>query len=184
MAESSGRAYSEHFAGFVASHQEIETSLKSLQKLHLNYLDLNKRYQQDLLQLQNKFLTQYNDCFAERQAIINGEDNIPNFWLTAMKNNAILSSAIEPADEEALSFLRDVRIEDVGNTQGFNLVFDFNDNPFFSNSSLSKSFIYEYEEDYAGRFGYGQTTGCGIGWKPGKNLTSRQPYTQSHRKKA
>jgi nucleosome assembly protein 1-like 1 len=182
MMDNSGSVCSEHFAEFVASHNEIKLPLKNLQKLHLNYLALNRRYQEELLQLQNKSLAQYNACFAQRQEIVNGQNSQPNisgFWLTAMSNNIVLSEAIEPAYEEALSFLRDIRIQDLGNTQGFTLVFDFNDNPFFRNKSLLKTFVYEYGDDYTGALRPGQATGCQIDWKPGKNLTTQHSQSKS-----
>jgi len=182
LADSTGGANSEHFASFIASHKEIELSLKNLQRLHVDYLHIDRRYQEDLLQLQNKFLAQYNDCFAKRQAIVNGQRDqkgIPGFWLTAVKSNAVVSAAIEHADEEALSFLRDVRVQDLGKIQGFKLIFDFKDNPFFRNGSLSKTFTYGYEDDYTGDLKGNQATGCRIDWHPGKNLTTHASHATS-----
>ncbi|KAK6530558.1 hypothetical protein TWF281_007401 [Arthrobotrys megalospora] len=124
---------------------------------------------------------------------------LPHFWLQAMKNNPLIGDWVDEKDEPALSYLKDIRIvhfegnqpdldptADSGNfevthppadsnTCGFKLVFDFKPNPFFTNESLTKEFLYEREmngDDIYCDLKYLKATGCKIAWKEGKDLTA------------
>ena len=170
----SGRKFSEHFAEFAASREDIQAPLNQLHTLHSRYLQLNRQFQEESLAVENRFLAEYGKVFAERQAIVNAgaSKGIKDFWLVAMKNNGTIADAVNPTDEEALRSLRDIRIEDLGQVQGFKLIFDFAENAFFTDKSLTKTFLYEYEDGYSGHFTPGKTVGCTIHWKAGKNLST------------
>lgn len=104
-----------------------------------------------------------------------GEDEtpvkgIPEFWLTAMKNQPTLADMITDADEVALQKLSDIRMEYL-DQPGFKLVFQFEDNEFFANSTLCKSYFYQEESGYGGDFVYDHAEGDKIDWKSGKDLT-------------
>ncbi|RYP44954.1 hypothetical protein DL768_008639 [Monosporascus sp. mg162] len=175
--DSNGREYSEHFAGFIASHQEIQVPLTQLHHLHSRYLQLNKSFLEETRELENRYLVEYGRVFAERQAIIDPgrtkvPHGIPEFWLVAMKNNSTIADAIQPRDEEVLKFLKDVRVETLGKVQGFRLVFEFDENNFFTNKTLTKTFKYGYENDYTGDLKQERATGCEIDWNRGKELTA------------
>jgi nucleosome assembly protein 1-like 1 len=68
---------------------------------------------------------------------------IPEFWLTAMKNNEVLEGMITERDEEALKFLTDITTEYIDNDprKGFTLAFHFAKNDIFSNAILSKKYF-------------------------------------------
>lgn len=97
---------------------------------------------------------------------------IPEFWLTAMRNVMSLSEMITARDEEALKSLADIRMAYL-DKPGFRLVFTFNDNEFFSNKTLSKTYFYQEEAGYGGDFVYDHADGDKISWKDGKDLTVR-----------
>ena len=67
-----------------------------------------------------------------------------------MQNNPMVGDAITENDEEALSFLRDVRCAELeGEGQhGFTLTFHFAENPFFTNTTLTKTYLMEEEETF------------------------------------
>ncbi|KAL1877103.1 hypothetical protein VTK73DRAFT_8840 [Phialemonium thermophilum] len=97
---------------------------------------------------------------------------IPEFWLSAMKNQVSLSEMITDRDEEALKRLTDIRMEYL-DKPGFRLIFEFAENDFFTNKTITKTYYYRNESGYGGDFIYDHAEGDKIDWKPGKDLTVR-----------
>lgn len=93
---------------------------------------------------------------------------IPNFWLTALENLTTVSETITERDSEVLEYLKDIRMEYL-ETPGFELIFEFNENPFFSNQVLTKTYHYQAELGYSGDFVYDHADGCEINWKSKEN---------------
>ncbi|CAE6481600.1 unnamed protein product [Rhizoctonia solani] len=105
---------------------------------------------------------------AEDKAI----KGIPNFWLTALRNHDGLSDLITEKDEEALTYLTDIRLVYLADTTpGFKLIFDFAPNPFFENESLEKSYHYQDELGDTGDYIYDRAVGTDIRWKEERDLT-------------
>ncbi|TKA60498.1 hypothetical protein B0A49_07672 [Cryomyces minteri] len=97
---------------------------------------------------------------------------IPEFWLSAMKNQVSLAEMITDRDEAALKHLTNIRMEYL-DRPGFRLIFEFADNEFFTNKSISKTYFYQEENGYGGDFIYDHAEGDKINWKSGKDLTVR-----------
>jgi nucleosome assembly protein 1-like 1 len=97
---------------------------------------------------------------------------VPEFWLSAMKNQVSLAELITDQDEKALRHLTDIRMEYL-DRPGFKLIFEFSPNDFFSNKTLSKTYFYREENGYGGDFIYDHAEGETIDWKPNKDLTVR-----------
>merc|ERR1712054_531068 len=95
---------------------------------------------------------------------------IPEFWLSAMKNQISLAELITDRDEEALRALTDIRMEYL-DRPGFRLIFEFAPNDFFTNKQLTKTYYYQEENGYGGDFIYDHAEGDKIEWKAGKDLT-------------
>ncbi len=97
---------------------------------------------------------------------------IPEFWLSAMKNQVSLAELITDRDEPALKLLTDIRMEYL-KQPGFRLIFAFGENDFFSNKTITKTYFYQEESGYGGEFIYDHAEGDKIDWKAGKDLTVR-----------
>ncbi|OBT89342.1 hypothetical protein VE02_01462 [Pseudogymnoascus sp. 03VT05] len=97
---------------------------------------------------------------------------IPEFWLSAMKNQISLAEMITDRDEAALKHLTDVRMEYL-DKPGFRLIFEFAENDFFTNTTITKTYFYQNESGYGGDFIYDHAEGDRIDWKAGKDLTVR-----------
>ena len=95
---------------------------------------------------------------------------IPEFWLSAMKNQVSLAELITQNDEQALQHLTDIRMEYL-EQPGFRLIFEFADNEFFLNKTIIKTYYYQEESGYGGDFIYDHATGDRIDWKSDKDLT-------------
>jgi nucleosome assembly protein 1-like 1 len=97
---------------------------------------------------------------------------IPEFWLSAMKNQISLAEMITDRDEAALKYLTDIRMEYL-DKPGFRLIFEFAENEFFTNKTITKTYYYQNESGYGGDFIYDHAEGDKIDWKPEKDLTVR-----------
>ncbi|KAK8101597.1 uncharacterized protein PG998_006989 [Apiospora kogelbergensis] len=106
---------------------------------------------------------------AETAEVVSG---IPEFWLSAMKNQISLAEMITDRDEGALKHLIDIRMEYL-DKPGFRLIFEFDDNKFFTNKTITKTYFYQNESGYGGDFIYDHAEGDKINWKEGEDLTVR-----------
>jgi len=97
---------------------------------------------------------------------------IPEFWLSSMKQQISLAEMITDRDEAALRHLSDIRMEYL-EKPGFRLIFEFADNDFFTNKTITKTYFYQEESGYGGDFIYDHAEGDKIDWKAGKDLTVR-----------
>lgn len=99
-------------------------------------------------------------------------NGIPEFWLSAMKNQISLAEMITDRDEGALKYLTDIRMEYL-DKPGFRLIFEFAENEYFTNKIITKTYYYQNESGYGGDFIYDHAEGDKIDWKPGMDLTVR-----------
>lgn len=106
------------------------------------------------------------DARAEADGDDDEEDasGIPSFWLTSLENLSSVSETITERDSEILQYLKDIRMEYL-ETPGFELIFEFNENPYFSNQLLTKTYHYQAELGYSGDFVYDHADGCEVNWK-------------------
>lgn len=114
---------------------------------------------------------------------------VPDFWYNVLLHSEIRSEMIQEEDLEALKYLKNIVMEefaakpkaeteekkeedeeeevDFKSNPGFKIIFEFAENPFFSNTTLTKSYYYEEadSEDIA------TSEGTEIQWAEGKDLT-------------
>ncbi|KAK6832988.1 nucleosome assembly protein [Apiospora arundinis] len=109
---------------------------------------------------------------AEAAEAAENVSGIPEFWLSAMKNQISLAEMITDRDEGALKHLVDIRMEYL-DKPGFRLIFEFDDNKFFTNKTITKTYFYQNESGYGGDFIYDHAEGDKINWKEGEDLTVR-----------
>ncbi|EHK49752.1 uncharacterized protein TrAtP1_011005 [Trichoderma atroviride] len=109
---------------------------------------------------------------AQSDDLAEAVKGIPEFWLSAMKNQVTLAEMITDRDEAALKHLTDIRMEYL-DKPGFRLIFEFAENEFFSDKIITKTYFYQNESGYGGDFIYDHAEGHKIDWYPGKDLTVR-----------
>jgi nucleosome assembly protein 1-like 1 len=87
--------------------------------------------------------------FLPQEPILDDEpgakEGVAQFWLTALQNHSGISELITDRDEKALEFLKDIRYDylPADGQSGFKVTFEFGSNPFFENSTLSKTYYYQ-----------------------------------------
>ena len=109
---------------------------------------------------------------VEKSDLPHDVSGIPEFWLSAMKNQISFADMITDRDEAALKHLTDIRMEYL-DVPGFRLIFEFAKNDYFTNTVLTKTYFYQSEMGYGGDFIYDRAEGDKIDWVPGKDLTVR-----------
>ena len=108
---------------------------------------------------------------------VTDEKGIPDFWLTIFSNLDMFNSNISDTDSEILRSLKDIRYEMLSEPAGFKLIFEFNENDYFNNSQLVKTYYYSDKVDPFEPLTHSQlvidrTEGSKIEWKsPDKNVT-------------
>lgn len=122
-----------------------------------------------------------NDKMEEDQEPEEVPNGIPEFWLSSMKNNTLLSGTMTERDEAALKYLTDIRLSYLS-TPGFRLHFEFAENDIFTNKEITKTYYYRDENGYGGDFIYDHAEGDKIHWKEDKNLTVRMESKKQRNK--
>ncbi|KAL8138567.1 hypothetical protein V2J09_004568 [Rumex salicifolius] len=100
---------------------------------------------------------------------MDAEKGVPSFWMNAMKTHEVLAEEITERDEGALQYLKDIKWCRVENPKGFKLEFFFNENPYFKNSLLTKTYHMIDEDEPI----LEKAIGTEIEWHPGKCLTQK-----------
>ncbi|WFD22245.1 histone chaperone [Malassezia equina] len=117
---------------------------------------------------------------------------VPEFWLTALKNHVALSELITERDEGALRHLTDVRLRylDSNNDaapgqaqQGFQLLFVFAKNEYFTNEVLTKTYFYQDQVGFSGDLVYDHAEGTEISWTSAENDLTHRVETKKQRNK-
>jgi nucleosome assembly protein 1-like 1 len=106
---------------------------------------------------------------------------IPKFWLYTLKNanEEALMGLIEDHDEQVLEYLTDITVAlSHPDISSFTLSFEFAPNPFFSNTTLTKTYALRENPDPESPLEYDgpeiiSCKGCKIDWKAGKDVTKQ-----------
>lgn len=167
-------------AEVVSLPPEIMAKVESLHTLQEEYIAKFAEYVAERKALEQRFAAQYAEVFRKRKDVIVGAaetgdaKGIPNFWLQAMQNNRLLCDFIEEQDIPALEKLEDISYELLDDANGFKLVFTFAANDFFSDTTLTKSFIIPNMlggDEPGSEPAVQKLVGSEIHWKAGKCLT-------------
>ncbi|GME76010.1 unnamed protein product [Ambrosiozyma monospora] len=107
---------------------------------------------------------------------------IPGFWLTALENLGPVADLISARDAEVLTHLTNIKMEYL-DTPGFKLIFEFEENKFFSQKQLVKTYYYQKELGYSGDFIYDHAEGCDIKWSSNDDNVTIQVEKRKQRNK-
>jgi len=161
----------------------VQGSVLELEALDEDVASLEAQFRRERRQLERRFEALYAPLLARRAAVIAGETSlegrageisVPDFWLGAMKAETAVAVNVTPKDEPALKSLRDITCSTLQESKGigFCLQFYFAPNKYFSNHILSKSYHMSGSDTEPI---LERAEGTDIRWKPGMNLTVKQP---------
>ncbi|XP_022999503.1 nucleosome assembly protein 1;2-like isoform X4 [Cucurbita maxima] len=169
----------------------VRKRVEALREIQSQHDELEAKFFEERLALEAKYQKLYQPLYSRRFDIVNGvveaegvakespagqeedkeaaEKGVPDFWLSAMKNNEVLAEEITERDEGALKYLKDIKWCRIDNPKGFKIDFFFDTNPFFKNSVLSKTYHMIDEDEPI----LEKAIGTEIEWYPGKCLTQK-----------
>lgn len=177
-------------------HSDILESLSPVVRKRVDILreiqgqhdELEASFFEERAALEAKYQKLYQPLYSKRYDIVTGvaevegveketspdteeskEKGVPDFWLTAMKNNEVLAEEISERDEAALKYLKDIKWFRVEDPKGFKLEFYFDTNPYFTNTVLTKTYHMIDEDEPI----LEKAIGTDIQWHPGKCLTQK-----------
>ncbi|XP_033858436.3 putative testis-specific Y-encoded-like protein 3 [Acipenser ruthenus] len=117
---------------------ETRRSLATLVQIQGELEEIEKRAARLYRRMELKFNRMRRPHVEKRHAVIQG---IPGFWVTAFLNHPQLSAHIDEHDEDALSFMTNLEVENFKGTRlGYRICFHFSRNPYFQNEVLVKEF--------------------------------------------
>eukprot|EP01080_Neovahlkampfia_damariscottae_P001453 gene1453-12072_t len=153
-------------------NDDQKAKLDNLQEVQKQVDTFDEEFEVEYQKLKQKYDKLKEPLFEKRTVLVNGDskdkfNGIPNFWLHAMKNSDIFEE-LNKKDEDSLKYLTNVECKQFKNDEGegFTLEFHFRENPYFTNSTLTKQFFLDDEEK-----DLNPPKGCEIEWKEGKDLT-------------
>lgn len=106
---------------------------------------------------------------------------IPSFWLGCLASSSNFTDSIEPHDRQVLKYLKDIKLVYGGEgseNMTYTLEFVFDENPYFSNPVLTKTYFLKLKPDEKDPFSFDgyeviKAEGCKINWLPGKDVTTK-----------
>ncbi|VYS63947.1 unnamed protein product [Arabidopsis thaliana] len=170
----------------------VRKRVDALRDIQSQHDELEAKFREERAILEAKYQTLYQPLYVKRYEIVNGttevelapeddtkvdqgeektaeEKGVPSFWLTALKNNDVISEEVTERDEGALKYLKDIKWCKIEEPKGFKLEFFFDTNPYFKNTVLTKSYHMIDEDEPL----LEKAMGTEIDWYPGKCLTQK-----------
>ncbi|XP_044856563.1 putative testis-specific Y-encoded-like protein 3 isoform X1 [Mauremys mutica] len=117
---------------------DTEQYLEALEAVQLELEAVNEQAGCAFRILKAKFGHMRRPHLERRNRII---QNIPGFWVTAFLNHPQLSAMISDRDEDALSYMTNLQVEEFTHAKsGCKIKFYFSGNPYFQNEVIVKEF--------------------------------------------
>ncbi|KAH0865975.1 hypothetical protein HID58_083186 [Brassica napus] len=166
-------------------HSDVLENLTPIVRKRNQHNEIEAKFFEEKAALEAKYQKLYQPFYTKRYEIVNGvvevegapeeedkadeEKGVPDFWLIALKNNEITAEEITERDEGALKYLKDIKWNKVEEPKGFKLEFFFDENPYFKNTLLTKTYHMIDEDEPI----LEKAIGTEIEWYPGKCLTQK-----------
>ncbi|XP_074990874.1 uncharacterized protein LOC142074251 isoform X3 [Calonectris borealis] len=113
--------------------------LAALEAVQLELEAVEEQAARAFRRLRAKFWLRRRPHLQRRNRLI---QHIPGFWVTAFLNHPQLSAMISDRDEDALSYMTSLQVEEFGQARpGCRIRFFFGVNPYFQNDVVAKEFV-------------------------------------------
>ncbi|TYI35593.1 hypothetical protein ES332_A03G086800v1 [Gossypium tomentosum] len=155
------------------NHDQIDgdlvISIEKLQEIQDELEKINEEASEKVLEVEQKYNEVRKPVYDKRNEIIN---SIPDFWLTAFLSHPALGDLLTEEDQKIFKYINSLEVEDFKDLKsGYTITFNFNSNPYFENTRLTKTFTFLDDGT--------KITATPIKWKEGKGL----PNGVNHEKK-
>ncbi|NXR91145.1 TSYL2 protein, partial [Hypocryptadius cinnamomeus] len=113
--------------------------LAALEAVQLELEAVEEEAARAFRRLRSRFCLRRRPHLQRRNRLI---QHIPGFWVTAFLNHPQLSAMISDRDEDALSYMTSLQVEEFGQSRpGCRIRFFFSVNPYFQNDVVAKEFV-------------------------------------------
>jgi nucleosome assembly protein 1-like 1 len=165
--------------------ESLQPKVSQLVQLRDQYASIKNNYAKELFQLHLKYEKEFLPLLDQRKQYVK-DGGIPSFWKTVLLRSE-LAEDIQERDFDSLNYLTNIRYETfdrsteseqtvdtaeneqkekLDRNQGITLFFENSENPYFTNSVLTKTFYYGMDEDLEV---VGKSEGCVVNWKSDEN---------------
>ncbi|XP_052175739.1 NAP1-related protein 2 isoform X2 [Diospyros lotus] len=149
---------------------DLVLSIEKLQEIQDELEKINEEASDKVLEVEQKYNEIRKPVYDKRNDIIKG---IPDFWLTAFLSHPALGDLLTEDDQKIFKYLTSLEVEDFKDVKsGYSITFNFNPNPYFEGTKLTKTFTFLDE-------GITKITATSIKWKEGMGI----PNGVAHEKK-
>ncbi|XP_021890590.1 NAP1-related protein 2-like [Carica papaya] len=149
---------------------DLVLSIEKLQEIQDELEKINEEASDKVLEVEQKYNEIRKPVYDKRNDIIK---SIPDFWLTAFLSHPALGELLTEEDQKIFKHLNSMEVEDFKDVKsGYSITFNFNPNPYFEDTKLTKTFTFLDE-------GTTKITATSIKWKEGMGL----PNGVNHEKK-
>nr|KJB06268.1 hypothetical protein B456_001G072000 [Gossypium raimondii] len=149
--------------------KDLVLSIEKLQEIQDELEKINEEASEEVLEVEQKYNEVRRPVYDTRKDIIK---KIPDFWLTAFLSHPALGDLLTEEDQEIFKHITSLEVEDFKDLKsGYSITFNFNPNPYFEDSKLTKTFTFHDEGT--------KITATQIKWKEGMGL----PNGVNHEKK-
>jgi nucleosome assembly protein 1-like 1 len=140
--------------------------------------ELLKQYEDRAKELDDDDFKQVEADAIDVKDIQNTPLGVYGFWFRVMLNDGIVGRLIQEKDRPILMHLTDVQCILHEKGFGYDLIFAFEKNDYFTNETLKKSFVMSKQNIID------KCEGTTINWKDGKNVTEKKVKKKSKKKGA
>jgi len=133
--------------------------------------ELNEKASEEILAVEKKFNKLRKPLYSKRQETIRKMDkqSQTKFWWTAFQRHPMLCPMLSDEEEVILGYLHEIEVIDNDDIKsGYEIKFVFDENPYFKNKELVKSF-------FVTETGEIDNDSSTIDWLPGKNILQNVP---------
>ncbi|RDY12231.1 NAP1-related protein 2, partial [Mucuna pruriens] len=154
---------------------ELVLNIEKLQEVQEELEKINEEASDKVLEIEQKYNEIRKPAYDKRNEIVK---SIPDFWLTAFMSHPALCELLNDDDQQIFKYLTSLEVEDHKDVKsGYKITLDFNPNPYFENTKLTKIFTF-FEE------GTTKITATPIRWKEGKGIPNRVTHDMKGNKRA
>jgi len=128
--------------------------VEKIQAIEAQIIENNSAAEREISEIKARLAEKNSALLEKRGAFV---EKIPNFWVETLQNCPLISPILTDEDLEVLDYISALEVESVGGRD--TIKFKFEENPFFNNKELTKS----YEKDEFGI--YTESKSTKIEWK-------------------
>ncbi|KAL2482437.1 NAP1-related protein 2 [Forsythia ovata] len=142
---------------------ELVLSVEKLQEIQDELEKINEEASEKVLEVEQKYNELRKPVYDKRNDVIK---SIPDFWLTAFLSHPAFSELLTEEDQKIFRYLSSLEVEDSKDVKsGYTITFNFNPNPYFEDTKLTKTFTFLEE-------GTTKITATSIKWKAGMGISN------------